>query len=189
MELSFLGALLIILVLVTSPVRTIAFSDTNARITDELINDICSKTKNPSLCLNSLKSLKGGRLFPKPLFVLGAGPMSMAQSHANKTAKVIWDHYHGKPFWKDEIRLRYNRCVVKYADAMKQLKEAKKFMLAGEAKSVKHYTLLAVDRVDSCDSELTKLPETNNKRKFLQDNKEFKDLCDIIVGICNKVYS
>ncbi|KAK4388734.1 Retrovirus-related Pol polyprotein from transposon TNT 1-94 [Sesamum angolense] len=51
------------------------------------------RTRNPSICLNTLDSLRGSRLFPKPLVVLGMNPMSMTQSHANRTATSIWDLY------------------------------------------------------------------------------------------------
>ncbi|KAL0394183.1 UNVERIFIED_CONTAM: Pectinesterase inhibitor [Sesamum latifolium] len=145
------------------------------------------KTRNPSICLNTLDSLRGSRLFPKPLVVLGMAPMSMAQSHANRTAASIWDQYRGTATRMFKLRRMYYNCVLNYADAMKQLNKAKKLMLGGEAKSVKNYTLLAVDRVDSCDAELVKPLMLEANRKFLQANMKFKDLCDIIVEICNKV--
>ncbi|KAI3468112.1 hypothetical protein Pfo_024775 [Paulownia fortunei] len=115
--------------------------------------------------------------------------MSMAQSHANSTATTIWDHYRGTEAHKSELRIRYYKYVLKYADAMKQLSKAKKFILAGEARSVKKCTLMAVDRVDYCDVELIKPPSTKLEanRKFLQANREFKDLCDIIVEICKSL--
>ncbi|KAK6140738.1 hypothetical protein DH2020_025520 [Rehmannia glutinosa] len=165
--------------------------DRNARITDEIIKDICSKTRNPNLCLNNLDSLRGTRLFPKPLVVLATNPISIAQSHSNRTATMIWDHYRGTPAPKIELKKRYKRCVQKYGDAMKQLNKAKKLMAAGEAISVKTHTLMAVDRVDSCDVELIKPPSTKLQanREFLQANREFKDICDIIVEICNKLSS
>ncbi|KAL0311862.1 UNVERIFIED_CONTAM: Pectinesterase inhibitor [Sesamum radiatum] len=145
------------------------------------------RTRNPSICLNTLDSLRGSRFFPKPLVVLGMTPMSMAQSHANRTAASIWDQYRGTATRMFKLRRRYYNCVLNYADAMKQLNKAKKSMLAGEARTVKNYTLLAVDRVDSCDVELVKPLMLKANRKFLQANMKFKDLCDIIVEICNKV--
>ncbi|KAL0323745.1 UNVERIFIED_CONTAM: Pectinesterase inhibitor [Sesamum calycinum] len=141
------------------------------------------RTRNPSICLNTLDSLRGSRLFPKPLVVLGMNPMSMAQSHANRTATSIWDLYRSTANRMFKLRRRYYNCVLNYVDAMKQLNKAKKLMLAGEARSVKNYTLLAVDRVDSCDVELVKPLISEANRKFLQANMKFKDLCDIILEI------
>ncbi|KAK4422215.1 hypothetical protein Salat_1803800 [Sesamum alatum] len=159
-----------------------------AKITEELINKICTATRSPSLCLNNLKPLKDSSLLPNSVAALGTSSINQALSQGNATAAMIWARYRAleKTGTPSKLGLRYYTCFVKYTDTMKHLKEAKKLVVAGDAKSVKNQMSVAVNRVDLCDDELVKASD-RNVRTLLDANGKLKDVCSIVVAICNKV--
>ncbi|KAK4401227.1 hypothetical protein Sango_1228800 [Sesamum angolense] len=159
-----------------------------AKITEELINKICTTTRNPSLCLHNLKPLKGNSLLPNPVAALGTSSINQALSQVNATAAMIWARYRAieKPGAQSKLRLRYYTCFVEYTDTMKHLKEARKIVVAGNVKSVKNHMFVAVNRVELCDDELMKA-SSSEVSSLLEANGKLKDICSIIVAICNKV--
>ncbi|PIN13233.1 hypothetical protein CDL12_14149 [Handroanthus impetiginosus] len=184
MKLSLLTTFLIFLILLTN---SITFANPKATITDELINKICSQTKNPSFCLNNLKPLNGKRL-PNSIAALRASSVNKALSHGNSTAALIWARYHAITELRNEskLRLMYYKCFVKYNDVMKHLKEAKRFTASGIEKSIKNHIFVVVDRVSLCNDELVKGPKDEVK-PILEANEKLKDFCSIIEAICDKV--
>ncbi|KAL0407687.1 UNVERIFIED_CONTAM: hypothetical protein Sradi_1703100 [Sesamum radiatum] len=191
MRLSLLTTFLIVLIIPICSTSSAALTPANpkaAKITEELINKICTATRSPSLCLHNLKPLKGNSLLPNSVAALGTSSINQALSQGNATAAMIWARYRAieKPGARSKLRLRYYTCFVKYTDTMKHLKEAKKFAVAGNAKSVKNHVLLAVNRVDLCDDELMKA-SSREASSLLEANGKLKDVCSIIVAICNKV--
>ncbi|KAG8375688.1 hypothetical protein BUALT_Bualt10G0126400 [Buddleja alternifolia] len=144
-------------------------------------------TSNPSLCLNNLKSSKDKTLSPNSVAVLlGNSSMDMALSRANRTLVLIWAQYRAISVHKPEMRIMYYNCYLKYTDVMKQLRQAKRFMLAGIARSVKNYVSVAVHQVNSCNEELMKPPREQSVQ-VLEANDKLKDLCNNILAICNKL--
>ncbi|PIN06839.1 hypothetical protein CDL12_20612 [Handroanthus impetiginosus] len=176
----------IFLILLTSS-NTLSQS-TNARlITKKLFHKICSKARNPSLCLNNLKPLEAKSVVPNSITALGLNSMNMALHQAKTTADLIWQHYRDTDVDKYTIRLRYHICFTIYAlDVMNQLTKAKEHMSAGAAKSVKKCISVAVKGVNSCKKGLMKEPYEQS-RVVMEANDVFKDVCSIILAICNKV--
>ncbi|KAL0311863.1 UNVERIFIED_CONTAM: hypothetical protein Sradi_5585600 [Sesamum radiatum] len=184
--LHFLSPFLNFLILVTSSTNSSTSAQIKGTVTDELIRGICIRTRNPSLCLNNLKSLRGKSLLPNPVAALGRNSMYMVLSRANRTVALTWAHYRGTTIHKPEVRMKYYKCFLKYTDIMKQLRQANKYMLAGLPESVKDYVLVSVNQVNCCNQELLRPPR--ERSDVLEANIELKDLCSIILAICNKVH-
>ncbi|KAL0394182.1 UNVERIFIED_CONTAM: hypothetical protein Slati_4384400 [Sesamum latifolium] len=179
--LHFLSPFLNFLILVTSSTNSSTPAQINGTVTDELIRGICIHTRNPSLCLNNLKSLRGKSLLPNPVAALGRNSMYMVLSRANRTVALTWAHYRGTTIHKPEVRMKYYKCFLKYRDIMKQLRQANKYMLAGAPESVKDYVLVSVNQVNSCNQQLLRPPR--ERSDVLEANIELKDLCSIILAI------
>ncbi|KAK4412635.1 hypothetical protein Salat_2910600 [Sesamum alatum] len=139
----------------------------------------------------------------------------MAQSHANKTATLIWDQYRGtttldrvdscdvelvKPLMS-EANKKFLQANMKFKDLcdiiveicnknsclnLGTLPRYNRYMLAGAPESVKNYVLVSVNQVNSCNQELLRPPR--ERSDVLEANVKLKDLCSIILAICNKVH-
>lgn len=177
--------LIVLILLVTCSINSFASAQTNETITDKLIQGICHQTRNPPLCLNKLKSLKGKSLRYNPVATLGNSSMNEAHSRASRTRDLIWAQYRGTSVHKPEVRIKYHTCFLKYSIVMDQLKDAMRYMRAGDPKYVKIYITNAVGRVHSCDEDLMK--PHRQQSPVLEANANFKDLCSIILSICNKL--
>ncbi|CAA0838056.1 Unknown protein [Striga hermonthica] len=183
----FLRAISLIFILLYLSDNTSTLPDKNESVTQKLIQDICSKTRNPSLCANNLNPLKGTRLLHRPLSVLATNLISTAKSNAERTVTLFQERLHGMPKAKLELKKKYKNCGKSYTNVMKQLKTIKTYLTREDMDHVKRYTMMAAGQVRSCDVVLAGPPwiELEANIKLLQANREFKDLCEIVVNICN----
>lgn len=172
--------LIFLMILIKAPVNSSRNTKLHEIVTDALIHEICPQTRNPNLCEYILNQFKGKPLFPKPF----AAVMRMAQLQAKTTAEKIWGLENDIKDDKSELKLRYHKCLERYRNAMVQLKEANRFVHAGNITSVKRYTSLAMSEVQSCDQELAKQHEPSNLAK---DNRKSQELCSVILAICDKL--
>ncbi|KAL0447383.1 UNVERIFIED_CONTAM: hypothetical protein Slati_1866200 [Sesamum latifolium] len=163
---------------------TYAALEPNKNVTKEFITAICSKTSNPSLCLDVLNDLIGHPLASTTFSTLVVRPMAVAESRARQTHKMLEDMYRGLIDPNSEVRDRYRRCLLGYDDVIKFLANAKRYMRRNNDKQVKTYASSAMKRVDSCDKSFARPPQEPLALKSA--NQKFKDLCNIIVVICNK---
>ncbi|KAL8063190.1 hypothetical protein ABFX02_01G012100 [Erythranthe guttata] len=179
------NSFLIFTIILSSSINCLTLAETNAAVTDKLIQRICNETRKPSLCLKNLNPLKGKSLHENPISVLGGSSMNEAQSRANRTVDLVWSHYRSVSVHKPEIRVKYYNCFLSYKVVINQLKEAKRHMSGGAGSFVKKYVAAAADRVSSCDRELMKPPR--GESTVLDANGYLKDLCSIILAICKNM--
>ncbi|KAL0330449.1 UNVERIFIED_CONTAM: hypothetical protein Sradi_5031600 [Sesamum radiatum] len=191
MTVSLLSSFLIFFIsLVTSSNKVFTHAKPNATATDELIHGICSQTRNPSLCLQTLTPLKGISLLPKPVAALGTKPMNMAQNQARSTHNKIWAlHEKIENSTRNpnliKQKQKYYKCHVKFSDARRRLTEAKMGMQKGNSTSVRFYISMAVNQAGSCEAEFGNPPRPPSA--VTNDFGRLGDVCSIILAICDKV--
>ncbi|KAL7121894.1 hypothetical protein ACP275_01G012200 [Erythranthe tilingii] len=133
---------------------------------------------NRDFCRYTLENYRGKPLFPKPL----ANVMEAAQTHAKKSTKKIWRMTDGI---RDEtLKKRYSKCLKRYRAASDLLNKASEFILAGKASSVRMYTSMAMEQIQSCDKKLTGYYGSYD---VSEENKKFNDFANMIIAICSTV--
>ncbi|KAK4412633.1 hypothetical protein Salat_2910400 [Sesamum alatum] len=187
MTLSLLISFLIFFI-TSSNKALFTYAKPNATATDELIHEICRRTRNPSLCLQTLTPLKGISLLPKAVAALGTKPMNMAQNQAPATHNKIWAlHEKIKDSTRNPIlvrqKQRYYKCHVKFCDVRRRLTEAKMGMRKGNSTSVRYYTSMAVNQAGSCEAEFGNPPRP--PAAVAEDFGRLGDVCSIIMAICD----
>lgn len=163
-----------------------AVVDPNKKVTNEYITNICSKSSDRTLCFDLLKDLIGYPVVKATFATLAIRPMSKAEALARDTYKMIEGMDATLVDPKREVRERYRKCMLEYSTATKYLGEARGFMQQRNGvKKVKSYAASAAGRANACDKNFAKPPKIPLNLK--NANQKFKDLCSVIVAICNKM--
>ncbi|XP_022953893.1 pectinesterase inhibitor-like [Cucurbita moschata] len=137
---------------------------------------ICKKTRNLSICFNVLKSAGTTDLKGLATFTLNLahdktiGNRALAQSLASKVADP-------------DLKERYDTCVERYNDAVKDIEGAKGYLGKGDYKGLNTYTFGAMTEVDACLFSLSKLPKDSST--LPGNGKAVEDIYSIILVIAN----
>ncbi|EYU20340.1 hypothetical protein MIMGU_mgv1a013854mg [Erythranthe guttata] len=151
-------------------------------VTDDVIARICYQTTYASqdFCRSTLYQFKGSTLFPMPL----ASVLEATQTHARKTAKKIWRISDNLKYKSLELKTKYDKCLNKYTKAANLLNDASKAIRDGKPASVRMYTSMAAEQVQSCNRKLNG-NFLYGSQEILEDNRRFADLASMITAICN----
>ncbi|KAL7121891.1 hypothetical protein ACP275_01G011900 [Erythranthe tilingii] len=151
-------------------------------VTDDVIARICYQTTHVShdFCRSTLYQFKGSTLFPMPL----ANLLEATQTHARKTAKKIWRISDNLKYKSLELKTKYDKCLNKYTKAANLLNDASKAIRDGKPSSVRMYTSMAAEQVQSCGRKLSG-NFLYGSQEILEDNRRFGDLASMITAICN----
>ncbi|GMP76214.1 hypothetical protein CsSME_00032992 [Camellia sinensis var. sinensis] len=93
--------------------------------TTDWITEICSKTQNPSLCLQTLPRPSGG-----DRKALGQISINMTQTNAKQTSNLITSL--SKQATDPKLRNIHSMCAENYKDAINNLNQAKNAMNSGD---------------------------------------------------------
>lgn len=103
--------------------------------------------------------------------------MAMTEAAANRIQAVC------KGTKDDKVKPIYLKCLHKYNDVLRNLKEARRFLQAGNKKSAKDHTVVAMSAARLCGEDLA-----NNIRRVpsyvVKDNKRVQELCNIVYNSC-----
>ncbi|KAK1592315.1 hypothetical protein Q3G72_022967 [Acer saccharum] len=145
---------------------------------NQLINDICSKTTNPSNCLRLLKSISGtGTADLKGIAKI---ILDLAHSNATKTLDLV----NSLIPKTNDFRLKegYLTCFEVYDNAIDEINEAESDFIQGDYSSMNIQASAAMTEAVTCDDETQGLPIDPSVRK---GNQDLLDLCKIILVVAN----
>ncbi|KAK4412638.1 hypothetical protein Salat_2910900 [Sesamum alatum] len=188
MKLSLLTPILFIsfvLLLTDSPVNSSRNSTKphvdGVVVTDALIHDLCPQSRNPGFCQYILSQFKGQPLFPKIL----ASLVGTTVIQAKTTTTKIWRLVKAIKDDRSELKLTYFKCWSRHKMATLQLIEANRFMRAGQTRSVRNHTSLAMTEIQSCNQELAK--HKNEPSNIAKDIRKLQDHCSVVLVICHRL--
>ncbi|KAH7844491.1 hypothetical protein Vadar_028601 [Vaccinium darrowii] len=150
----------------------------------KLINQICSKAENPSLCLKVLNS--DPRSARADLKGLGRISIFMAQKHAKQTSDLITSLRKGPSSY---LTGQYDVCAEVYGSAIGDLNGArqilfKKVLSPSDISTFHSRASAAFTRPVTCEDALLGPDEPSHEPpKLKQANDMFKGLCSIVVEI------
>ncbi|KAK2980659.1 hypothetical protein RJ640_011467 [Escallonia rubra] len=173
---------ILVSLLLAFSLTSLTFARPNVRAQDDdLIGEVCSKTRNPSFCVQALKSdpPSGGA----DLRGLGQISIDLAQASATATSSLIDSLI--KQTNDPKLRERYKSCSENYSDSIGDLGEAKGFLNSGDYGSVNIRASAALDGADTCDGGFAGPPAEPAELK--QANQKLEDLCSIILVISNRL--
>ncbi|KAH7843720.1 hypothetical protein Vadar_020012 [Vaccinium darrowii] len=154
----------------------------------KLINQICSKAENPSLCLKVLNSNpRSARADPKGL---GRISIYMARKHAKQTSDLIASLRKGPK--SRYLTDQYNVCAKVYGSAIGDLNGARQILLKkvlspSDISTFRSRASSAFTRPVTCENAFEEIlgPDepSHEPPKLKQANDKFKGLCSILVEI------
>ncbi|XP_058211882.1 pectinesterase inhibitor-like [Rhododendron vialii] len=146
--------------------------------TSDLISEVCSKTQNPSLCLQALRSdRRSARADLKGLALIS---IDIAESNAKQTANQLIPAL-SKRATSPELRGRYDTCAKNYKDTIDNLNKARTALNARDIRTFFAMASAALDGLDNCEDSFEGPPA---EPKQLRDaNNKLKGLCSIILAI------
>ncbi|XP_057476688.1 pectinesterase inhibitor [Actinidia eriantha] len=169
----FVSLLLVILFISPSSQRP------SVKAENHLISEICPKTRNPSLCLQALKS--DPRSASKDLKGLGQFSIDIAEVFAKQTSKIIASLTNQAT--DPKLKGRYETCSENYSDAIDSLGQANQFLKSGDYNSLNIYASAAFDGAVTCEDSFEGPPDIPTQ--LHQADLKLEDLCDIILVISN----
>nr|XP_027082311.1 LOW QUALITY PROTEIN: pectinesterase inhibitor-like [Coffea arabica] len=147
----------------------------------DLISDVCTASKNPQFCANSLRSDPRSRR--ADLKGLGQIAIDLATKSA-KSTKTLVDSLKQNA---TDTRLKgiYDSCSENYGDSIDDLGEATSLLKSGDYLGVNLRASAALDDADTCDDNFkdAKLGTTN----LADASQNVQNLCDIILVIANRL--
>ncbi|KAI8561908.1 hypothetical protein RHMOL_Rhmol04G0378700 [Rhododendron molle] len=146
--------------------------------TSDLISEICSKTQNPSLCLQALRSdRRSARADLKGLALIS---IDIAQSNAKQTANQLIPAL-SRGATSPKLKGRYDTCAENYGDTIDNLNEARTALNARDIGTFRIRASAALDGPDTCEDSFEGPPA---EPKQLRDaNNKLEGLCSIILAI------
>ncbi|KAL7121892.1 hypothetical protein ACP275_01G012000 [Erythranthe tilingii] len=154
------------------------------RVTKELVDRVCPKTRNPDLCRNILIQYTGSPLFPQPLARFNA----LALAQATTTGRQIWDLYKHMSRYRSELKTRFHISWQKYSVATKYLKEVNSNLQGGinYVTSAKSHASLAMSAAQSGDWELS-ANQQHVPANIAAGSRRFQELCSILIVLCDEL--
>lgn len=146
--------------------------------TSDLISEICSKTQNPSLCLQALRSdRRSARADLKGLALIS---IDIAQSNAKQTANQLIPAL-SRGATSPKLKGRYDTCAENYRETIDNLNQARTALNARDIGTFRTRASAALDGPDTCEDSFEGPPA---EPKQLRDaNNKLEGLCSIILAI------
>ncbi|XP_027095961.1 pectinesterase inhibitor-like [Coffea arabica] len=148
----------------------------------DLIGDVCSGSKNPQFCINSLRS--DPRSGSADLKVLGQIAIDLS-TNSTKSTKALVDSLKQKA---SDARLKaiYDSCLDNYGDSIDDLADATTKLGSGDYQGVALTASAALDGPDTCDDNFTdaKLTEPPN---LAEASQNVQTLIEVVLVIANRL--
>ncbi|KAJ0092503.1 hypothetical protein Patl1_24806 [Pistacia atlantica] len=151
--------------------------DYRSKLTIDLLNELCSKTNNPSFCSAVLKLN-----LESTLPILAQRTLDLAHDKATTTLSLIGSLI--KKTTDPELRKEYVSCYDDYDKAIGEVENGKKALSSSVFYKLGLEANHAIDKANRCRVEL-KVPAPN---ALLSAQEEFKNLCNIIYVISNYLF-
>ncbi|KAJ0043079.1 hypothetical protein Pint_19443 [Pistacia integerrima] len=152
----------------------------NVKVTKGVINDICSKTQNPSFCLGVLNQIPGASTADLP--GLAKITIDLASSNATKTLQLIKSLV--PKATNGKLKERYGTCSEHYDNAIGDLNDAQQYLKTGDPMGANLSASASMDEAGDCDDELQGLPTDPS---VLKGNQDLNNICSIILVIANLI--
>ncbi|KAH7842499.1 hypothetical protein Vadar_006004 [Vaccinium darrowii] len=152
--------------------------------TSDLISEICSKTQNPSLCLQALRSdPRSARADLKGLALISIeiAKTNAIQTKSNLIAKL------SKEATSPALKERYDQCAETYGDTIDNLKVARTALNSRDIDTFTVRASAAFDGPDTCDDGFEGPPA--EPAQLRGANKELEGLCSIVLAIGARLQS
>ncbi|KAL0388922.1 UNVERIFIED_CONTAM: hypothetical protein Sradi_2774000 [Sesamum radiatum] len=149
-----------------------------ATASNDLINDICQKTKSP-LCSKILKSDRRARQATS-IRVLGEVTLDMAMACTDSTAMLLRSLERTR---NHQLREKFENCWVYYAFIYNYLEEAKDSFSSSDFGGVSKNVGAVLKELYSCQQQFQQPPFEAKKLK--QENEKLKCLCSVSLVISN----
>ncbi|XP_052176630.1 pectinesterase inhibitor-like [Diospyros lotus] len=157
------------------------FFSLSSRATATLIEDVCSKTQNPPLCLEVLKG--DHRSNKADLKGLGLIAIDSAEKFAKETSKLVVSLV--KKASDPKVKGRYETCEENYDDTVTNLEEARQALKSGDILGLRTRASAALDGPDTCEDGFEEPPA--EARELQQANKKMEGLCSTILAVASRL--
>ncbi|KAL3498657.1 hypothetical protein ACH5RR_041389 [Cinchona calisaya] len=150
----------------------------NIKASKALIDTICSRTTNPSLCFKVLNA--DPRTPGASLKDLGQISLDLATPHAKTTHTFIQSLV--QKATDPKLKVQLNSCLRNYNEAIKDLDEGRKALNSGNPRGLNSYASAAYAASESCDEGFLgkSLPEP---QEIKQANQKLRDLSSITIVV------
>ncbi|PIN18097.1 hypothetical protein CDL12_09223 [Handroanthus impetiginosus] len=162
---------------------TFLFCCSHAANSPDLITNICSKTLNPTYCLQ----------FLKPLYRSGDSLRDLAKDTIDSSSKFLFFVY-------DEIHVReiqsskntvlndiYHKCGVQYTAATNAIRKGQNALGSGDYRNLSSLAALALKQAQNC--ELNFGGGVSEPADFKNLNEKGRDVCSIVLAVANLLVS
>ncbi|GFQ02064.1 pectinesterase inhibitor [Phtheirospermum japonicum] len=156
----------------------------SAKTPNNLISEVCNKTRNPSLCSQILKSNRKALEASSPL-ELGEIAINLSISSAQSTKKTTVM----RRFLRTRDRVlkdRYKYCATNYDSAVHYLKSANFFLKLGIFLKLAGYTAAALNEPIYCRESFAKQPPAE-PAWLKKGNDKLECLCSVVLVISNRL--
>ncbi|KAL8054431.1 hypothetical protein ABFX02_05G136700 [Erythranthe guttata] len=150
-------------------------------ITNEFINNICSKSLDPTLCMDVLKNQIGHPLDKTTLSTIAVIPITLAESCTREAISITsrsW--YPGRPTRQKDLFLR---CYMGYGNVMVHIQEARKYAIKNNKSKVKRHASGAIKLINACDQSFVEPRPIPQPLIMKNVNKKLIALCTIIIAL------
>ncbi|XP_047335897.1 pectinesterase inhibitor-like [Impatiens glandulifera] len=168
----FIFVVCYVLIATSSAIRSPSVKPSNP-----LIQNVCSKTQNPTLCSNILNS--DPRSAHADLKGLIQILFDKTYARGNRALTVIASLY--KNANNNETREILQSCAMSYKSSMTNLNNANAALKSGNNKEIYSDLISVIDGAESCDDEYDGPPVIPPKLE--EANKNFEDIAYIIFNI------
>ncbi|KAK4425997.1 hypothetical protein Salat_1793700 [Sesamum alatum] len=152
----------------------------SANTSNDLISDVCKRTRTPRLCLQILKSNVRARKASSPL-QLGEVSMDLSKSSAKATKNMI---LFSSLRTKDKgLKERYKSCAVNYDSALYYINIANQYLKGGDFASVGRYIAAALNEPISCRHNFA----TAEPAGLKEGNDKLECLCSVVLVISDRL--
>ncbi|KAL0376321.1 UNVERIFIED_CONTAM: Pectinesterase inhibitor [Sesamum calycinum] len=127
--------------------NTKLFLRVSAKTSNDLISDVCKRTRTPTLCLHILKSNGRARKASSPL-QLGEVSTDLSKSSAKATRNMIL--FSSLRTRDKGLKEQYKSCAANYDSALYYINIANHYLKGGDYASVGRYAAAALNEPISC---------------------------------------
>ncbi|KAL0457536.1 UNVERIFIED_CONTAM: hypothetical protein Slati_1092800 [Sesamum latifolium] len=154
----------------------ITFLRVSAKTSNDLISDVCKRTRTPRLCLHILKSNGRARKASSPL-ELWEVSMDLSKSSAKATKNMIL--FSSLRTRDKGLKDRYKSCAANYDSALYYINIANQYLKGGDYVSVGRYIAAAQNEPISCRQKFARAEPAGLK----EGNGKLECLCNVVLVI------
>ncbi|GMY22408.1 pectinesterase inhibitor-like [Fagus crenata] len=162
---------LLLAILCISPAQSIRVG---VKIGEDVLTDLCSKTDDPSFCLQSLKS--DPQTATTDLRGLAGVSINLAKTTVTKTHTFIKSQL--EKTTDPQLKKQYSQCLDSYDDAIGNVDYASEQLSSSDYGGVSSAASACMTDISDCQDATSALP---------QQNKESNLLCKVTLLIANRL--